>query len=327
MNKHPLLPITEADALTYERDGVVCLRKVLDSDWIESILTNAKEAKLNPQKFNFLPNLTNPRYMARTMEEFREFCLNAPFAEAAGKVMRSKEIRFFFDELFSKEPGSKNSTIWHNDRPGWPIEGHMVPSIWIPLTPIKKSNCLEILAGSHRHDVLYWLFSSNAQQMIRPENRPGHPDIESLRNDPDMQFLTWDMEPGDLLIVHPWTLHYAEGNPTDDWRFAVSIRVFGDDIRWKPRPDCLNIAGISMDEMVAGEKPSGPLLPLLWSEDGARESGESYPRGFSTTWSADAYARIAAERAGGGFVAKLKEAGGPTPVPLEELRAAIKQIA
>lgn len=323
MNRHPLRDITQDDIKTYQRDGVVCLRNVLDQDWIESLLPNAKEVKLHPEKFGMLPNITNPRYMARTMQEYREFALNSPIGEAAGKVLQSKTIRFFFDELFSKEPGSTQSTIWHNDRAGWPVSGQMVPSIWVPLTPIKKSNCLEILAGSHRHDRLYWLFSPNAMKMIRPEDRPTQPDVQSLRGDPDMNFLTWDMDPGDILILHPWVLHYNEGNPSDDWRFAISTRVLGDDIRWAPRPDCLNIAGISMDEMVEGEIPAGPLLPIIWSEDGARDSTEEYPKSYATTWPKESYERIAKERAEGGFVKKLKDVGGPTRVPTDELRAAI----
>ena len=87
-----------------------------------------------------------------------------------------------------------------------------------------------------------------------------------------------------MLIVHPWTLHYSAGNPTDDWRIAISVRVFGDDIRWAPRPDCLNIAGISFDEMLEGAAPSGSHIPLIWSEDGRVEGDKHYPRGFATAW-------------------------------------------
>ena len=93
------------------------------------------------------------------------------------------------------------------------------------------------------------------------------------------------MEPGDLLVVHPWALHYSAGNPTDDWRIAVSVRLFGDDIRWAPRPDCVNLAGVSLDEMIDGDRPEGQLFPLLWSEDGRRDDDRDYPRGFATTWS------------------------------------------
>ena len=87
-----------------------------------------------------------------------------------------------------------------------------------------------------------------------------------------------------MLIINPRTLHYSAGNPLDDWRIAISVRVFGDDIRWAPRPDCLNIAGISYDEMLDGAKPQGSHIPLIWSEDGREDGDAQYPRGFATSW-------------------------------------------
>jgi len=121
--------------------------------------------------------------------------------------------------------------------------------------------------------------------MIKPPDRPSHPDGEALRADPNSKVLSWDMEPGDMLVVHPWTLHYSSGNPSADWRIALSVRMFGDDIRWAPRPDCVNLAGVSFDEMIEGEPPQGRNFPLLWSADGQRDSDADFPRGFATRWS------------------------------------------
>ncbi len=280
----PCRPITEDEINTYARDGVVCLRQVFDRQWIDSLLPAAKRITIDKEDVGLLPSYPG-RYMARTVPEFRDFVFRSPVAEAAARVMQSKEAHFFFDEFFAKPPRSDEATIWHTDRMGWPTVGNMVPSIWIPLTPVAKENSLECIAGSHDQDVRYWLFSPNARQMTRPDDRSPHPDGDKLRADPNNKFLQWDMEPGDLLLVHPWTLHYSHGNSADDWRIAVSIRVFGDDIRWKPRPDCLNIAGVSFDEMLEGERPGGPLFPLLWSEDGRCDGDKDYPRGFATSWS------------------------------------------
>ena len=282
-NKHPIRPITQDEIDTYERDGVVCLRQVFDRDWIDSLLEKSKEIVIDRKDFGLLPTMPG-RYMARCIPEFRRFVFDSPLAEAAGTVMQSKEIRFFFDEFFAKPPQSAEKTIWHVDRMAFPVEGKMVPSLWIPLTKIIKENSLECIAGSQHQDVKYWLFSPNARKMIKPADRAPHPNCEPLRYDPRVKFLSWDMEPGDMLIVHPWTLHYSHGNSMKDWRIALSVRVFGDDITWAPRPDCLNIAGISFDEMLDGAKPAGSHLPLLWSEDGRAEGDVHYPRGFATSW-------------------------------------------
>ena len=284
LNSSPVRDVTQEDIDNYQRDGAVCLRNVLDKDWIELLEPLARAVIIEKEDVGLLPTIPG-RYMARRLEAYRKLMFEGPIAEAAGKVLQSKEIRFFFDEFFAKPPQSDAKTLWHCDRMAFPVEGTMVPSIWIPLTPIVKANCLEVLAETQHDDVPYWLFSPNARKMIKPDDRVPHPDIEPLRGQEGKRFLTWDMEPGDLLIVHPWALHYSGGNPTDDWRIAISERVFGDDIRWAPRPDCLNIAGVSFDEMLDGEKPGGPLFPLLWSEDGRKDDDSEYPRGFATSWS------------------------------------------
>lgn len=324
LNRSPLRPITDKDIETYNRDGVVCLRQVFNQEWVEMLRPLAKEARMDRSKFGLLPTVGSVRYMARTMPEFREYAFNSPLGEAAGKVMQSKQVRFFFDEVFTKEPHSTQQTIWHSDRAGWPVTGKMVPSFWTALTPISKANSLECIAGSHYHDQLYWLFSPNARQMIRPEDRPIQPDGEALRGEKGITFLAWDMEPGDALLIHPWTLHFSSGNPTDDWRFAISTRVFGDDICWDPRPDCVSLAGVSLDEMIPGERPSGPLFPVIYNEGGQCDSDEAYPRGFTTKWPEEAYERLSAKaRPKGGFQKILADEGGATAVDLAKLKSDI----
>jgi ectoine hydroxylase-related dioxygenase (phytanoyl-CoA dioxygenase family) len=276
--------VSELDAATYQRDGVVCLRRVFDPAWLEPMMRDARRIAVDKADVGLLPTLPG-RYMARRLDSFRRFIFDSPLGEVAAHVLRSERIRFFFDELFVKSPGSTDPTLWHTDRMGWPVTGKMVPSLWIPLTPVRQPNGLECVLGSQTQDVRYWLFSPNAQQMSRPPDRVKHPDGAKLRAEYGDRIRSWDMEPGDMLVVHPWTLHYSSGNAAEHWRFALSVRVFGDDIRWKPRPDCLNIAGVSFDEMVAGESPGGPLFPVLWSADGKSDTDALYPRGFATTWS------------------------------------------
>ncbi len=283
VNPSPLIEISQSDRDTYLQDGAVCLRNVIDPSFVSTLAETARDVIVQQREVGLLPTLPG-RYLARRLPDFRQLIFQGPIGEAAGKILNSREIRFYFDEFFAKEPQSEAKTIWHSDRMGWPVSGHMVPSIWIPLTPIVKSNCLEVLAESQQHEVPYWLSTPNARKMVRPPDRPGYPDVEARRSNSKNRFLTWDMSVGDLLVVHPGALHYSGGNPTDDWRIALSIRVFGDDIRWQPRPDCLNLAGVSFDEMIEGERPMGSHFPLMWSNDGRRDTDRFYPTGFTTSW-------------------------------------------
>ncbi len=293
MNRRPLRPISSEDVEAYKRDGVVCLRRVFDQEWIDKLRPIAERIVIDKEDLGLLPHRSS-NFMSRVIPEFRELAFNSPLGEACGLTMESKEVRFLFDQIFAKAPQADAKTVWHNDRSGWPVTGKMIPSFWMPLTPITKANSLEVIAGTHRQDVVYWNSTANSRQMVRPEGRLNPPDGELVRGNPDYTFLSWDMEPGDALLIHPWALHYSSGNPTDSWRIAISIRPLGDDIRWDPRPDCVNMAGISFDEMIPGEKPSGTMVPLIWSEDGRKDDTDGYQRGFATTWSSDARSRLEA---------------------------------
>ena len=47
----------------------------------------------------------------------------------------------------------------------------------------------------------------------------------------------------------------------------------------------MNLAGVSLDEMIEGEPPAGPLFPVLWSQEGYRDGDAEFPTGFATSWS------------------------------------------
>lgn len=315
LNSSPIRPVSDEDIATYARDGAVCLRNVFDKEYLSHLRDIAEEIMVDEKDFGLLPHTPN-RFMSRKIEAFRRFAFESAMGEACAKVLQSKEIRFFFDEIFAKPPKCDHATIWHCDRMGWPVSGHMVPSLWIPLVPVARENCLEVLAGSQVQDKKYWLFSPNAQQMIRPDDRIPHPQIEPLRGQPGIDIKTWEMDVGDMLVIHPWALHYSSGNQADTWRYALSVRVLGDDIRWAPRPDCINIPGICWDEMIPGEKPAGYLFPKIYSEDGTRDTDEAYPRGFAAEWSRDAKPEKVEMLS---LNSKLQESGGGSKVSREDM--------
>ena len=114
-NRTPLRKITAEDAETYARDGVVCLRQVFDRDWIASLKPFVERIMIAKEDFGLLPTCSN-RYMTRVIPEFRRFIFESALGEACGRTLRSREVRFFFDEIFAKAPQSQAKTVWHNAR-------------------------------------------------------------------------------------------------------------------------------------------------------------------------------------------------------------------
>lgn len=274
MHKQPLKPVTQDHIDTYKKDGVVCLRGMFSQEWIEYLMPEAEAAR--DGLIEKLPGNFGDMHLWHRSEIFRRYVFESPAAEIVGRTMQSTEVRFFFEKIWAKEPGSTKATPWHTDQMSFPVDGEMVPSFWMTLTPVTKQNSLECVAGSHQDKTRYWNWSYNSAQMIRPPDRPDFIDYNIRRDEEGLTFLSWDMEPGDCLLIHPSCYHYSRGNPLDQWRIALSTRWFGDDVTWNPRPESINLPGVSFGEMVKGSKPAGPYVPLIWSEDGRQESYTPY---------------------------------------------------
>src|SRR3989337_2988221 len=74
--------------------------------------------------------------LAERLASFRRFALESPAAELAGRVMGTTCVRFFYDQLLVKEPGTRERTPWHQDQPYWAVSGFQVASLWLPLDPV-----------------------------------------------------------------------------------------------------------------------------------------------------------------------------------------------
>lgn len=270
MNRIPLRAITQEHIDTYARDGVVCVRGMFDRAWIDLLRPVAERVIEMPESEKNKVRTFGNKHLWHGFPEFRRYAFESPAAEIVARIQQTNFSRFFFDQVWAKAPHSTNKTPWHTDRMGWPVDGQMVPSFWMAISNVVKANSLECVAGSHKDATMYWNKTQNSRQMIQPPDRPNFPDYGLRRDDPTVKLLSWDMEPGDAILIHPWCFHYSCGNPTPNWRIAVSTRWFGEDIRWNPRPESINHPGYSFDEMVKGQMPDGPLFPVVWHDQVTR---------------------------------------------------------
>ena len=147
--------ITEEQILEYERHGVVCVRDQFDQAWVDKMMDAAighmtaplgplsvQDDKDDPGKF------ITGTHMSRFDAKFMHCALNSPAAEIAARFMRLDQVRFFYDQLFIKEPGTLAPTAWHNDLPFWPFDGSHVASVWIACTPVTmETSGLVYVAG------------------------------------------------------------------------------------------------------------------------------------------------------------------------------------
>jgi ectoine hydroxylase-related dioxygenase (phytanoyl-CoA dioxygenase family) len=274
LSTRPARPIVDADVDAFERDGVVCLRGMFDADWcrvlhdaaLEAMDSNrgrVREPRLGEGEGRFYSSVYQSDYDAR----FARLRDASPAPEIAARLMRASQVRFFYDQLFIKAPGTVAPTPWHNDLPFWPFRGNDLVSIWIALTPVSRATSgVQYVAGSHRWDKMFRAVTPDYDPRFMDEAMEVCPDYGAGEGDPSVHTLSWDMQPGDVLCHHPLTVHGAAGNASaTQMRIGLSIRYLGHDVRWDPRPHTMNLR---RDPGVApGEFPADDVaLPIVWRE-------------------------------------------------------------
>lgn len=239
--------ITQDEISAYERDGAAVLRGVLDMAWVEHmreaiqrILDNPGEASLE-----YTPKGKSGRYYGdlfvwRRDEDFAAFMSRSPMPEISAQLMGVDKVWFFYDQLLVKEPNTAEPTPWHQDGPYWPVRGEQVMSIWVPFDhATRETGVVTYVKGSHRWGKTFapTSFSKDSgysDQYAKMGLEPC-PDIEAHRDEYDL--LCETLAPGDVLVHHPLTLHYASGNssPTGRRR-GLALRYVGPDAVWDSRP-------------------------------------------------------------------------------------------
>lgn len=261
----------------YRLDGAVVLRGLLDGTMIAR-LRDAVEAVLHdlsphgneyarPGEARFAQDM----FMAQRPDEvgaaFRSLVHDSLLAEVAGRLMGSSAVRFFYDQMFVKEPGSVAPTPWHQDLPYWPLQGDQICGLWCPLDPVGlDSGAVQYIRGSHLDGRWYRPQHFGGEAAYEGARGATMPDIDATVAPSDR--LSWVMQPGDAIAFHGLVIHGAGGNASAQRRRrAVSLRWMGDDAVYDDRPGTypFDVTG-----QVAGTPLQGPLYPQVWSMDGGR---------------------------------------------------------
>ncbi len=279
----------ESAIAEYDRDGATVLRNVIAPEWIDRLgeavdvlmakgvrgtnLAGAEEGRFFGDLFSWLNEPT-----------IEAFVREAGLAEVAGRIMRSSEVRFFYDQLLVKEPGTPKRTPWHQDLPYWPVAGDQILSIWVAIDPATPSNgVVTYVRGSHKWKRFFPMepFSEDARADLEAETRgldiydadvKGQwGNLGDIRDNPDRyDLVAWNVEPGDVIVHHPLTVHGAPGNLSiGARRRALATRWFGLDARWDDsRPHFMrrlqSDTAFPYPRLGHGEAVTDPLFPLLW---------------------------------------------------------------
>ena len=255
----------------YRRDGAVCLRGCF-SDWVEDLRRGVAHNMAEPGSVATEHRLDNGRGRFfedycnwQRIPEYRDFVLDSPAAEMAGRLMGAGRVQIFHEHLLVKEPDTTKATPWHHDMPYYCVQGQQVVSLWLALDPVPAAVSPEFVAGSHRWGRLYYprFFDDGSDYDYQDAGYETVPDIEAHRD--DYRILSWAMEPGDVLAFHFLTLHGAPGNEGGARRRGFSTRWLGDDARFAERHGLTSppFPGIGLED---GEPMREDWFPVVWRE-------------------------------------------------------------
>jgi len=255
----------------YKEDGVVCLRQVVDEDWLGRLQDAAEKiiadpagsgGELGPSQGDEMVSVS---FMWRNPGVIRDYVLNSTVGEIVGEVIGAEEVMIFHDHLFVKPAMSPKVMPWHLDATVWPVKGEMAPNIWLALSPVNTENGrIEFLAGYHKYCV-----DNDVEYGFSPDQSDGLcPDFEAERDNSKFpyRYVSWDLEPGDAVIFHPATPHFSKGNDSSDMpRIGLALRMFGNDTVWHTKPPYkMQIPGIDYQKIHEGDSVEHELLPVIW---------------------------------------------------------------
>jgi ectoine hydroxylase-related dioxygenase (phytanoyl-CoA dioxygenase family) len=288
MNQTTLRPITEDERRHFEEDGVVCLRGVIDADWVRRMQQAVDYVLSHPGRHaaDLTAEGTSGRfafdnYLWTFNDDFRAMAFESPVASIAAQIMGSQNINLIFDFILVKEPNTPTPTRWHQDLPANPVEGQHVCGVWFSLDYVThESGAVEWIKGSHKwpdrfeaivngdpkkHPYLRG-FDVTAPAGASMDPTEPMPDIDLNRAKYDI--VSFDTEPGDMIFSSLLMTHGAPGNLTDRRRRAFGYRFAGDDSSYAVRTSSRAIKPIRDPNLNHGDSfpddPNHPVFPRVW---------------------------------------------------------------
>ncbi len=262
--------VSDAVVEDYLRDGAVVLRGLLTEDevarlraGVDAVIAAPSPAAVTDGEPGAPGTFFEDFCTWQHVPDFEQVIRESALAAAAGRLMRSREVRMFHDHILVKEPGTTTKTPWHQDQPYYCIDGSQTVSFWVPLDPVPRESTLEFVAGSNSGA---WFmprsFFSGAGFAFDEGTLEEVPDVEADRS--AFTILGWELQPGDAVAFNMLTLHAAAGSATR--RRAFSLRLLGDDVRYAPRPHRTSPSFPGLDQRLkAGAPMNDALFPVLWS--------------------------------------------------------------
>jgi len=266
-----MAPLVDGELVAaFARDGVVCVRSVLDPGEVAAAARGIDAVLARPGALAQVASgaddpgaFTEDFCRWREIPEIERLARYSRVPAVAAALLATPQVRFYHDHVLVKEGRTRQRTPWHQDQPYYNVDGRGV-SAWIPVDPVPADGCLELVATSHRGPWLMPRTFMQGEARWFPEGTLAElPDIEADRAAFDIR--RYQLAPGDAIFFDFLTVHGAPGFPHDSRRRILSLRYLSADARhaprrWRTSPPFEGLTA----ELPAGAAMDHPRFPVVW---------------------------------------------------------------
>ena len=262
----PELAITQL-----EKDGVVCLRNVLDLKTVNALRDEADSAVANPSEharfvsaeksgkiFYYEFNLWRRHPIVRSVT------FDSHIVDVAAKLMRSELVTLYYTNTFVKDPGTDTKvTPWHEDASYSRFVGKNVINMNISFDYMPSETTLKFKQGSHKRDDPLSIGPTFIPGVEYSDAMPNQVSMPS-QSELDERFgtLYWEVNPGDALVFYQRTIHAGPGNTLPTRRHSTAFNFAGDGVTYDAREGFIDSPDIDPD-LQHGDPPAGRVFPKL----------------------------------------------------------------
>ncbi len=141
--------------------------------------------------------------------------------------------------------------------------------MWVALTDIDRTNApLQTLAESNK-DPHRFVSSWALKDVEAPPNFHPWSELLDRTSAPDADIRVWEARAGDMLILHPKTIHSSLPRTADHTgrRIGFSLRWIGSDIRYEFNPTAKRSPFQDHAHLKEGKRIPDDVIPVTWRRD------------------------------------------------------------
>ncbi|GAA4726492.1 phytanoyl-CoA dioxygenase family protein [Brevibacillus fulvus] len=266
-NLSEAVALTETQIESFRTNGHILLTNVLSSREIaayrphltETVEMCQRELEDKLAKGEVDEELLGPINLRERNERYYQFVTARRFAKLAAELLGVEGVRIYRDNAIFKKPGAVY-TRWHQDSDLTALDTDQIVTIWIPLVDLPAEiGSMKFISGSHKLNNR----TESAMLKLRKATRQNLP-------------TAWygAMNAGDVTFHYGWTLHSANGNPSEITREVITIMYFADRAKIVTEEEEI---GFDLKKHLAeffpgvrpGEVAASPLNPLVYTTSSA----------------------------------------------------------